>query len=99
VTGAFHPRRSFANSVDRGHEQSDDDSAEEENGQSNPVAAAHRLNSGRRKSSQPNDVSERSRFRKANYFRLFACRKGSHAPFFLLLSTHCVIKSIPSTPS
>ena len=33
------------------------------------------------------------------YFRLFAWRKGSQAPFCLLLATHCVMKSIPSTPS
>src|SRR5438105_3304918 len=32
------------------------------------------------------------------HFRLFGCRNGSHCPFSLLLATHCVMNSIPSTP-
>ena len=34
-----------------------------------------------------------------SYFRLFAWRNGSQPPFCLLLSTACVMNSIPSTPS
>lgn len=33
------------------------------------------------------------------YVRARSCRNGSHAPFCLLLSTHCWMKYMPSTPS
>ena len=35
----------------------------------------------------------------SNYFRAAECSKGSQAPLFSLLATHCWMKNIPSTPS
>ncbi len=60
-------------------------------------------------SRQNNEADESARFEQlhrplfvsllTNYLRAVACFIGSHAPFSLLLATHCWIKYIPSQPS
>ena len=58
----------------------------------------------RRGVSPPVDVKNRRAYapplaKNMCHLRLFGWRNGTHPPFCLLLATHCVMNSIPSTPS